>query len=98
EALAAARGGAPRQPHPAAPGEPPMGDDTRHIQGPLLLVGPEADPEVGVLGPKGKTREEPRPDEIAPAAEHRGDPDARPAPEHLVEIGGRAGDASILAP
>src|SRR5262245_39346637 len=79
--------------HPAARGEPAMRHHARARERALLVLGGQAEPEVAVLRAEGKAREELRTDEVAPAAEHRGDLDARPAREHLVELAGGAGAA-----
>src|SRR5262249_40348908 len=50
-----------------------------------LVVGREADPEIALLLAHREAREERLADEIAPSAEHRRDPDARPARERLVQ-------------
>src|SRR4029077_57595 len=64
-------------------------------EGAPLVFGPEADPQVGLLGPQGEAGEETGPDEVAPAPEHRGDLHAGPVAEGLVELGGGPGAAAL---
>jgi len=62
-----------------------VGPHPRVGQRAALVVGGEPDPEIALLLAQREAREQRLADEIAPPAEHRRDPDARPAGERLVQ-------------
>src|SRR6185436_19593227 len=69
--------------------EPPVRANPRVAQRAGLIAVRQADPEIALLLAQGKAAEESVADEVAPPAEHRRDPHARPARDRLVEPLGR---------
>src|SRR5258705_3059947 len=60
-----------------------------------LIVGREPDPEIALLLADRKTREERVADEVAPAPEHRRDPDTGPAGDRLIQSLRRPGAPTL---
>src|SRR6266545_1982021 len=75
-----------------------MRGEGARLHRPSLIVASEPEPEVRVLGPQRKAREESRPHEVAPAPEHGSDLDLGPRAQDLVERAGRARAALLEAP
>jgi len=80
--------------HPALAREAAVRAHARLAEGAGLVVRGQPDPQVPVLVAQRKAGEQPLADEVAPAAEHRRDPDAVPVAQGSVERAGGAGAAA----